>query len=67
MNDTTLTLVTCHLKSKLLTYAGRRFSPRDEDERARNAVYAFNRRAAEPATVRTYATGGSTTRVEAAP
>ncbi len=48
-------LVTCHLKSKLLTFPGGRFSPRDEGERARFAVYALNRRGAEAATVRAYA------------
>jgi endonuclease/exonuclease/phosphatase family metal-dependent hydrolase len=52
-----LTILTCHLKSKLLSYPGGRFTPRDEDERARYAVYALDRRAAEAATVRTYATG----------
>jgi endonuclease/exonuclease/phosphatase family metal-dependent hydrolase len=51
-----LSLVCCHLKSKLLTYPGGRFSPRDEDERARYAVYALYRRAAESAAVRGYAT-----------
>lgn len=51
-----LTLVTCHVKSKLLTYPGNRFSPRDEDERARYALYALGLRAAEAATVRSYAT-----------
>jgi endonuclease/exonuclease/phosphatase family metal-dependent hydrolase len=35
---------------------GGRFSPKDEDERARFAVYALNRRAAEAATIRAYAT-----------
>jgi endonuclease/exonuclease/phosphatase family metal-dependent hydrolase len=39
-----------------LTYPGGRFDPRDEDERARYAVYALHRRAAEAATVRGYAT-----------
>ena len=29
----TLDLVSCHLKSKLLTFPGGRFSPRDEDQR----------------------------------
>lgn len=43
-------LVSAHLKSKLLTSPGGRFSPRDEGERARAAVYALNRRAAEAAT-----------------
>ncbi|GAA2774967.1 endonuclease/exonuclease/phosphatase family protein [Saccharopolyspora taberi] len=51
-----LTLLSCHLKSKLLTYPGGRFQPRDEAERARYAVYALNRRAAESATVRDAAT-----------
>ncbi|MGQ0575013.1 MAG: endonuclease/exonuclease/phosphatase family protein [Pseudonocardia sp.] len=54
-------LLTCHLKSKLLSYppgpGGRpRFDPRDEGERARAAVYALARRAAEAATVRAEAT-----------
>lgn len=53
---TQLTLVCCHLKSKLLAYPGGRFNPRDEDERARYAVYALHRRAAESATVRGWAT-----------
>ena len=51
-----LTVVCCHLKSKLLSYPGGRFAPRDEDERARAAVYAITRRAIEAATVREYAT-----------
>ncbi len=50
-----LRVVTCHLKSKLLTFPGNRFSPRDEDERARYAVYALNRRAAEAGAVRMHA------------
>jgi endonuclease/exonuclease/phosphatase family metal-dependent hydrolase len=45
-------LVTTHLKSKLLTFPGHRFQPHDEDERARFATYALDRRAAEAATVR---------------
>ena len=49
-------VLTCHLKSKLLTFPGGRFSPRDEDERARFAAYALFRRAAEAATVRAAAT-----------
>jgi hypothetical protein len=36
-------LITCHLKSKLLSFPGGRFSTRDEDERARFGVYALNR------------------------
>jgi predicted extracellular nuclease len=39
-----------------LTFPGGRFSPRDEDERARFATYALFRRAAEAATVRAAAT-----------
>ncbi|MEU3269596.1 endonuclease/exonuclease/phosphatase family protein [Saccharomonospora sp. NPDC006951] len=54
--DRDLELVCCHLKSKLLSFPGGRFSPRDEDERARYAVYALGRRAAEAATVRALAT-----------
>lgn len=49
-------LLTCHLKSKLLTFPGGRFSPRDEGERTRFGVFALNRRAAEAATVRERAT-----------
>lgn len=49
-------LVTCHLKSKLVSFPDGRFSPRDEGERARYAVFALNRRAAEAATVRERAT-----------
>ncbi|RYU09517.1 endonuclease/exonuclease/phosphatase family protein [Nocardioides iriomotensis] len=53
---TAVDLVSVHLKSKLLTFPGGRFSPRDEDERARYAVYALHRRAAESAGVRAAAT-----------
>ncbi|MDP8929374.1 MAG: endonuclease/exonuclease/phosphatase family protein [Actinomycetota bacterium] len=49
---TAVHLVTAHLKSKLLTFPGGRFQPRDEDERARFAAYALYRRAAEAATLR---------------
>ncbi|MFC4003160.1 endonuclease/exonuclease/phosphatase family protein [Prauserella oleivorans] len=56
LDGTEVTLVSCHLKSKLLTYPGGRFSPRDEHERARYAVYALGRRAAEAATVRAFVT-----------
>lgn len=45
-------LLTCHLKSKLLTFPGGRFATTDEGERARFAAYALNRRAAEAVTVR---------------
>ena len=52
----TLYLISCRFKSKLLTSPDGRFQPEDEDERARYAVYALSRRAAEAATVRAYAT-----------
>jgi hypothetical protein len=55
MDSRTVDLVTCHLKSKLLTYPGGRFQPRDEDERARFGGYALYRRAAEAVTLRIYA------------
>ncbi|HSR22012.1 MAG TPA: endonuclease/exonuclease/phosphatase family protein [Candidatus Eisenbacteria bacterium] len=45
-------LVTTHLKSKLLTFPNGRFTPHDEDERARFAAYALYRRSAEAATLR---------------
>jgi endonuclease/exonuclease/phosphatase family metal-dependent hydrolase len=45
-------LVTTHLKSKLLTFPHHQFQPADEDQRARFATYALDRRAAEAATVR---------------
>jgi endonuclease/exonuclease/phosphatase family metal-dependent hydrolase len=47
-------VVTCHLKSKLLTYGPDRFAPRDEGQRARYAAYGLFRRAAEAATVRAH-------------
>jgi endonuclease/exonuclease/phosphatase family metal-dependent hydrolase len=50
-------VVSVHLKSKLLSFPDGRFSPRDEDERARYAVYALHRRAAEAGGVRTRVTG----------
>lgn len=50
-------LVVCHLKSKLLSFPGGRFSPRDEGERARFGAYALQRRSAEAATVRAAADG----------
>ncbi|MEZ0447990.1 endonuclease/exonuclease/phosphatase family protein [Cellulomonas sp. ICMP 17802] len=49
-------VITCHLKSKLLTFPGERFSTDDEGERARFASYALTRRAAEAVTVRAAAT-----------
>jgi endonuclease/exonuclease/phosphatase family metal-dependent hydrolase len=50
-----ITLVTCHLKSKLLSFPGGRFNPHDEGERARYAAYALYRRAGEAVTVRAHA------------
>lgn len=47
-----LRLITCHLKSKLLTYPDNRRYPKNEDERARGAGYALLRRAAEAVAVR---------------
>jgi endonuclease/exonuclease/phosphatase family metal-dependent hydrolase len=49
-------LITCHLKSKLLTFPGGAFSTHDEGLRARYGAYALFRRAAEAATVRDAAT-----------
>lgn len=49
-------VLTCHLKSKLLTFPGGRFSPRDEHERTRFAAYALFRRTAEAAAIREAAT-----------
>ncbi|MFD9069564.1 endonuclease/exonuclease/phosphatase family protein [Streptomyces lasiicapitis] len=51
----TLDAAVCHLKSKLLTYPGGRFQPRDEGERARVGAYALYRRTAEAATLRALA------------
>ncbi len=47
-----VTLLVAHLKSKLLSYPGGRFAPRDEDERARVAGYALNRRTVEAVALR---------------
>lgn len=52
----TIDVISVHLKSKLLTFPGGRFSARDEEERARFGVYALHRRAAEAAGIRAYAT-----------
>lgn len=48
-------VMSCHLKSKLLTFPGGRFQPSNADERARYATYALHRRAAEAATAREHA------------
>jgi predicted extracellular nuclease len=52
-----LDLITCHLKSKLLTFPGGAFSTQDDRLRARYGAYALFRRAAEAVTVRDTATG----------
>jgi predicted extracellular nuclease len=48
----TVDLITAHLKSKLLTFPGGRFAPRDEEERAQVAGIALERRTAEAVTLR---------------
>jgi endonuclease/exonuclease/phosphatase family metal-dependent hydrolase len=53
--STPVDLVSVHLKSKLISYPGGRFQPRDEGERARFASYALMRRAAEATAVRGFA------------
>ncbi len=50
-----LRVAVAHLKSKLLSYPGGRFTPRDEGERARFGAYALYRRAAEATTLRALA------------
>jgi endonuclease/exonuclease/phosphatase family metal-dependent hydrolase len=45
-------LLTTHLKSKLVTYPGGRFSPHDENERARGTGLALVRRGAEAVALR---------------
>jgi predicted extracellular nuclease len=50
----TVRFVVVHLKSKLLTYPGGRFQPRDENERARAGGYALLRRAAEAVALRAW-------------
>ena len=48
--------LTAHLKSKLLSFPAGRFDTSDETERARYGVYALDRRAAEAAALRDWAT-----------
>jgi endonuclease/exonuclease/phosphatase family metal-dependent hydrolase len=52
VDDQRLDVVVCHLKSKLISYPGGRFQPKDEGERGRYAFYALARRAAEAYSVR---------------
>ena len=49
---TTVTVISAHLKSKLLSFPGGRFNPKDEGERARYGFYALTRRAGEAAALR---------------
>ena len=60
-------LLTTHLKSKLVTYAHNRHSPRDENERARGAGLALIRRTAEAVALRVEAnrlqTGNTTPQI----
>jgi endonuclease/exonuclease/phosphatase family metal-dependent hydrolase len=51
-----LTVITAHLKSKLLSFPGGRFQPRNEGERARFGAYALALRAAEAVTLRAHLT-----------
>jgi endonuclease/exonuclease/phosphatase family metal-dependent hydrolase len=60
----TVRALAAHLKSKLLSFPGGRFDTDDETERARYGVYALDRRAAEAAALRDWATdalGGQST------
>ncbi len=56
-DDLTVDLITAHLKSKLLTFPGGRFSPRNEGERAQVAGIALMRRMAEAVTLRIWVNG----------
>jgi hypothetical protein len=58
--------ITAHLKSKLLSFPGGRFDTTDEGERVRYGVYALNRRAAEAAALREWATAALARRCSAA-
>lgn len=49
-----ITLITAHLKSKLITYPNNRRSPRDENERARETGVALLRRTVEAVALRVY-------------
>ena len=56
-DDLTVDLIAAHLKSKLLTFPGGRFSPRNEEERAQVAGIALMRRMAEAVTLRIWVNG----------
>src|SRR5262245_42683752 len=56
----TVTIITVHLKSKLLTFprpGGTSFQPRDENERAQVGGIALSKRTAEAVTLRIHANG----------
>ncbi len=53
---TALRVLTCHLKSKLLTFPGQHFDTHDESERVRYDLFALDRRAAEAAALRVWVT-----------
>lgn len=56
-NNTDVTVISCHLKSKLLSFpTGNTFVPADENQRARYGAYALYRRSSEAATLRTHVT-----------
>lgn len=56
-NNTDVTVISCHLKSKLLSFpTGNSFVPADENQRARYGAYALYRRASEATTLRTHIT-----------
>lgn len=52
LGSTTVTVISAHLKSKLLSFPGGRFTPKDEGQRARFAFYALSRRAGESTALR---------------
>ena len=53
-NNGDVDIITTHMKSKLLTFPGGRFTPVDEDQRARFAAYALYRRSSEATTLRSH-------------
>ena len=55
-NGRDVRVISCHLKSKLLTFPGGRFQATDDDERARHASYALFRRSSEATTLRCHMT-----------
>jgi len=58
VNDVPVRLVTCHLKSKMITYplggSSPRFSPKNENERTEGESLALFRRTAEAGTIRMF-------------